>query len=77
MDNRHEDLTYADGCIYPLSGPDRYELRCGKYGPYFHDTRGSGHDMPLQQVLDTLNRYALRKAQLAWMIGVHGEPEKQ
>lgn len=77
MDNRYEEFTYADGCTYPLSVPDRYELRVGKFGPYFHDTRGSGYDMPLQEVLNTLNRYALRKAQLTWMIGTHGEPERQ
>lgn len=76
MDDRYEDFTYADGCTYPLSVPDRYELRVGKFGPYFHDTRGSGCDMPLQEVLNTLNRYALRKAQLTWFVGVYGEPSE-
>ncbi len=35
----------------------RFELRQGKFGPYFHDTeRGGGFDMPLDHVLDKLNR---------------------
>lgn len=37
----------------------RFELRHGKFGPYFHDTqRGGldGFDMPLERVLDKLNR---------------------
>lgn len=62
---------------YPTDVPNRYELRVGKFGPYFHDTRGSGFDMPLQEVLSTLNRYALRKTQLTWFVGVYGEPEQQ
>lgn len=38
---------------------ERYELRHGKFGPYFHDTeRGGddGQDMPLLYVLEKLNR---------------------
>lgn len=37
----------------------RFELRAGKYGQYFHDTqRGGkdGFDMPLEHVLEKLNR---------------------
>lgn len=36
----------------------RYELRSGKFGFYFHDTeRGhNGFDMPLDMVLEKLNR---------------------
>lgn len=45
---------------------DRYELRYGKWGAYFHDReRGGkdGFDMPLETVLAKLNRledYTLR-----------------
>ncbi len=77
MDAKHEDFKYVDGCTYPCEVTNRYELRVGKWGPYFHDTRGNGYDMPLQDVLKTLNRYALRKAQLTWFVGAFGEPEKQ
>jgi hypothetical protein len=35
---------------------DRFELRNGKFGPYFHDTKGSGYDMPLTDVLIHLNQ---------------------
>lgn len=62
---------------YPRDVAPRYELRTGKFGPYFHDTRGSGWDMPLQEVLNTLNRYALRKAQLTWFVETHGEPGRE
>jgi hypothetical protein len=37
----------------------RYELRHGKFGVYFHDTqRGGkdGYDMPIDTVLEKLNR---------------------
>ena len=37
----------------------RYEIRYGKWGAYFHDTeRGGseGFDMPLDHVLEKLNR---------------------
>ena len=61
---------------YPESVPPRYELRQGKWGPYFHDTSGSGFDMPLAEVLSTLNRYALRKAQLAWYVSAFGDQSK-
>ena len=64
MQGKYEDFKYADGATYPLDVPQRYELRVGKFGPYFHDTRGGGFDMPLEEVLNTLNRYALHKAQL-------------
>ena len=77
MQDKFEDFKYADGATYPLDVGRRYELRNGKFGPYFHDTRGSGFDMPLSEVAATLNRYALRKAQLTWFVGVYGEPEKQ
>lgn len=43
----------------------RYELRNGKWGAYFHDTKNNGFDMPLDIVLDKLNRleeYTLRLA---------------
>lgn len=74
MDPKYEDFKYADGATYPTDVPTRYELRNGKFGPYFHDTRASGYDMPLSEVLNTLNRYALRKSQLTWFVGVYGEP---
>lgn len=57
---------------YPTSVPPRFELRQGKFGPYFHDTR-SNFDMPLEEVLATLNRYALRKAQLTWYVSAFGD----
>lgn len=76
MSARGEDFKYADGCAYPLDVQQRYVLRNGRWGPYFVDTRGGGHDMPLQEVLDTLNRYALRKAQLTWFVGMYGEPKR-
>lgn len=60
---------------YPRDVPPRYELRTGKFGPYFHDTSGRGFDMPLSEVLNTLNRYALRKAQLTWYVATYGEPK--
>lgn len=59
---------------YPREVKPRYELRIGKFGPYFHDRRGSGYDMPLDEVLNTLNRYALRKEQLRWYVETYGEP---
>lgn len=37
----------------------RFELRQGKYGMYFHDTQRGGQDgfdMPLDMVLEKLNR---------------------
>ena|SRR3990167_7653725 len=39
--------------------PPRFELRHGKFGSYFHDTRRcgkGGFDMPLDHVLEKLNR---------------------
>lgn len=63
-----------DPAGYPRNVPDRYEVRQGKWGMYFHD-REHGYDMPLAHVLDTLNRYALRKAQLTWYVAAYGEPE--
>lgn len=77
MTARWEDFKYADGCTYPLDVQQRYVLRSGKWGPYFVDTRGGCHALPLDEVLQTLNRYALRKAQLTWFVGMYGEPEKQ
>ncbi len=62
---------------YPRSVEDRFELRQGKFGPYFHDKCGGGFDMPLAVVLDTLNRYALRKAQLTWYVATYGEPKTE
>lgn len=58
---------------YPRDLPPRFELRQGKFGPYFYDTFGAC-DMPLSEVLATLNRYNLRKAQLTWYVGKYGEP---
>ncbi len=58
---------------YPTDVADRYELRTGKWGPYFHD-RERDVDLPLQEVLNTLNRYGLRKAQLTWFVAKHGDP---
>ena len=46
----------------------RFELRTGKWGPYFHDTqRGGpeGHDMPLDVVLEKLNRLEAYTKRLA------------
>lgn len=37
----------------------RFELRTGKFGQYFHDTKRGGlhgFDMPLEHVLEKLNR---------------------
>lgn len=34
----------------------RYEIRQGKFGAYFHDTHYNGFDMPLEIVLEKLNR---------------------
>lgn len=59
---------------YPRDVPPRFELRQGKFGPYFHDTR-SNFDMSLSEVLDTLNRYQLRKEQLTWYVSAYGEPK--
>lgn len=67
------DYVHGAGQPYPEVIAHRYELRHGKFGPYFHDLR-SGYDMPLQEVLNTMNRYALRKAQLAWFVGEFGDP---
>lgn len=67
------EWKHEDGAAYPQAMPPRFELRHGKWGPYFHDLRG-GHDMPLKDVLATLNRYALRKAQLTWFVGQYGDP---
>lgn len=40
-----------------MSETPRFELRHGKYGPYFHDRRrGGGYDLPLEEVLAKLNR---------------------
>lgn len=72
-DERWKDFEHTAGSAYPQKVRQRYELRHGKFGPYFHDTR-SGYDMPLGDVLDTLNRYALRKAQLTWFVGEFGDP---
>lgn len=69
-----EQYPAPDIPAYPRNVSDRYELRQGKWGPYFHDKQG-GWDMPLQEVLDTLNRYALRKAQLTWYVATYGEPK--
>lgn len=73
MDDDWKDFVHKPGVGYPTHVRDRYELRHGKWGPYFHDLRG-GHDMPLSAVLNTLNQYALRKAQLTWFVGEHGDP---
>ncbi len=58
---------------YPVDVADRYELRHGKWGPYFHD-KIRGYDMPLEIVLNELNLYALRKKQLTWFVAKHGDP---
>ena len=50
---------------------ERFELRNGKFGPYFHDRDRGGHDgydMPLEDVLKKLNRleeYTRRLARLS------------
>jgi hypothetical protein len=42
----------------------RYELRHGKFGPYFHDTQGGGLDLSLERVLGRLNEIDELKARL-------------
>ena len=44
---------------------DRYELKNGKFGSFFHDASGSGWDLPLNIVLDKLNEIDALKARLA------------
>lgn len=47
---------------------ERFELRNGKWGAYFHDTqRGGtdGYDMPLDWVLEKLNRLEAYTQRLA------------
>ena len=70
----YNDYKYNEGDAYPLNVPERYVVRLGQYGMYFHDRR-SEQDMPLNEIRNTLESYALRKAQLAWMIGKYGEPK--
>lgn len=43
----------------------RYELRTGKYGQFFYDTQGGGYALPLDTVLEKLNRKEAYKARLA------------
>ena len=43
----------------------RYELRTGKYGQFFYDTQGSGYALPLESVLEKLNRKEEYKKRLA------------
>lgn len=43
----------------------RYEIRTGKYGQYFFDTEGSGYALPLETVLEKLNRKEEYKQRLA------------
>jgi len=51
-----------------MANSTRYELRMGKFGAYFHDTQRGGSDgidMPLEHVLEKLNRlddYTVRLA---------------
>lgn len=71
----HEELyPVPELPAYPRDVANRYELRQGKYGPYFRDVVNC-YDMPLDEVLNTLNRYALRKAQLTWYVATYGEPK--
>lgn len=42
----------------------RYELKHGKFGPYFYDTKGNGIDMSLNRVLDKMNEVDALKARL-------------
>lgn len=72
-DAKWKDFEHAPGAPYPEAISPRYELRHGKFGPYFHDKRGN-FDVPLEDVLATLNLYALRKAQLTWFVGEYGDP---
>ena len=61
---------------YPREVPRRYEIRTGKWGQYFHDTKAGGkdgYDMPLNQVLQELELHELRKAQLRWYVEKFGE----
>ena len=60
---------------YPFAVDDRFELRSGKFGQYFFD-KENNIDLPLWMVLDKLNRYALRKAQLAWYVTEYGEVKR-
>lgn len=71
-----QDIAVPELPSYPRDVPARFELRQGKLGPYFYDKHG-GCDMPLDEVLSTLNRYALRKAQLTWYVATYGEPTEQ
>lgn len=43
---------------------DRYEIRTGKWGQYFHDTKYK-RDMPLADVLDRLHEIDPLKTRLA------------
>lgn len=62
---------------YPtMISPDRYELRNGKWGAYFYDNERN-IDMPLDEVLNTLNRYSLRKEQLTWFVTKYGDPQTE
>lgn len=74
MSTQDNELPVPELPEYPRGVADRFELRQGKWGPYFHDKSG-GFDMPLHEVLITLNRYALRNAQLTWHVTTYGEPK--
>lgn len=50
----------------------RYDLRVGKWGAYFFDTK-SNVSMDLDIVLSKLNRLELRTKQLHWYVDKYGE----
>lgn len=62
----------AKGAVYPATGPARFEVRNGKWGAYFRDTK-SGVDLPLNMVCAELNLHELRKLQLRWYVDKYGE----
>lgn len=43
----------------------RYELRTGKYGMFVWDTQGTGYAVPLESVIEKLNRKETYKQRLA------------
>ena len=70
-----KDYEYNEGDSYPRNVEKRYGLRIGKFGMFVYDTKATGYAMSLESIVDTLEQYALRKAQLTWMIGKYGEPK--
>lgn len=43
----------------------RYELRTGKYGMFVWDTQGTGYAVPLESIIEKLNRKETYKQRLA------------